>query len=214
MNSKKKCTRLGCKKDYDEEDNIEGSCSYHDGNPLFHDLKKGWTCCKQIVYDWDEFTKLQGCKIGKHTEEIQEEADFKRTKDLINNSSNSVNVSATTTNNTIVTQVQTNVKDITQYEAEQKKLLEEKKALELKTVQEPLKNKEGKPFCGNNGCIDKVFDPENNQEGSCKHHIGVAVFHDLKKFWSCCKVETWDWDEFMKIPPCATGTHIFKYKNK
>lgn len=38
-----------------ESENGPEACNYHSGKPLFHDLKKGWTCCNMIVYDWDEF---------------------------------------------------------------------------------------------------------------------------------------------------------------
>ena len=65
---KKKCVRKGCMKKYTEDENTEGACSYHPGKPIFHDLKKGWTCCNKIVYDWDEFQKLPGCESGKHTD--------------------------------------------------------------------------------------------------------------------------------------------------
>ena len=64
----KKCTHLGCGKQYYEKDNVEGACHYHDGKPMFHDTKKGWTCCNQIAYDWEEFQKLPPCKVGKHTD--------------------------------------------------------------------------------------------------------------------------------------------------
>ena len=35
----------------------------------FHDLKKGWTCCDVIVYDWDEFSKIPTCAVGFHSTE-------------------------------------------------------------------------------------------------------------------------------------------------
>ncbi len=43
---------------------------------------------------------------------------------------------------------------------------------------------------------------EENGEDACGYHKGEAVFHDLKKFWNCCKKETHDWDDFMKLPTC------------
>ena len=61
-----KCLRLGCLKKYKESENTENSCSYHNGKPIFHDLKKGWACCNKIVYDWDAFEKIKGCQQGKH----------------------------------------------------------------------------------------------------------------------------------------------------
>ena len=44
-----KCKRLGCNKPYDEAENGPEACAYHTGKPIFHDLKKGWTCCNIIV---------------------------------------------------------------------------------------------------------------------------------------------------------------------
>lgn len=43
MQAPLKCKRNGCKKAYEE--NNPTACHYHPGKPIFHDLKKGWTCC-------------------------------------------------------------------------------------------------------------------------------------------------------------------------
>ena len=72
-------------------------------------------------------------------------------------------------------------------------------------------NKDGTRYmCANKGCKDKSFVPEENSEEACQHHPGEPVFHDLKKYWTCCKDQhkpALDWDEFMKIPTCAVGAH-------
>ena len=67
METELKCLRPGCLKKYKESENTETSCNYHSGKPIFHDLKKGWTCCNKIVYDWDEFQKIVGCVQGSHS---------------------------------------------------------------------------------------------------------------------------------------------------
>ena len=82
MDQLKKCRRLGCGKEYYEKDNVEGSCHYHDGKPMFHDTKKGWTCCNQVAYDWDEFQKLQPCKVGKHSDVPPEKIEFFKSDNL------------------------------------------------------------------------------------------------------------------------------------
>ena len=64
MDELKKCLRGGCLKKYTESQNTSSSCKYHPGKPLFHDLKKGWTCCNVIVYDWEEFEKIVPCSVG------------------------------------------------------------------------------------------------------------------------------------------------------
>ena len=65
----KKCKRPGCNKNYTDAENGDTKCSFHSGKPIFHDLRKGWECCNQIVYEWSEFEKLKGCCIGAHTDD-------------------------------------------------------------------------------------------------------------------------------------------------
>lgn len=209
-----KCTNIGCLKEYKEEDNNDTACVYHDGQAMFHDLKKGWTCCNQIVYDWDEFSKLKGCKIGKHSNIKKANNVNDLWKHQFNNNNNS-NTDSLVSNNVASNNLNTNIKDIAQYEEEQKKIKEEKekeKQEALNINKEPLKDKDGKLYCCNAGCKDKVFVEEENKDDACHHHSGHANFHDLRKYWSCCKNETWDWDEFMKLPTCAVGRHKPKYK--
>ncbi|KAM9995025.1 hypothetical protein ACTFIY_001194 [Dictyostelium cf. discoideum] len=58
--------------------------------------------------------------------------------------------------------------------------------------------------CGNNGC-GKEF--EEGSKDECCFHPGSAVFHEGSKGWSCCKPRVLDFDDFLKIPGCATGSH-------
>lgn len=197
-----RCTNYGCLQEYIENENLDSSCVHHDGKPIFHELRKGWTCCNQIVYDWDEFQKIKGCRVGKHTD-IKKDVDFFKSQ---NQDSKNDTTSTTSSQPKVV------VKDIAEYEKEQKRIQEEKEKNKPKD-NEPMKNGEGKLFCGNLGCSVKVYVEEQNGDKACKYHIGKPVFHDLKKYWSCCpNKETWDWDEFMKIPTCVEGRHIPKYK--
>ena len=62
-----RCKNFGCQQFYNEEDNSDTSCSHHVLPPLFHDTRKGWTCCKdKMVYDWDEFQQIPPCSKGKY----------------------------------------------------------------------------------------------------------------------------------------------------
>ena len=200
MDQLKKCRRLGCGKEYYEKDNVEGSCHYHDGKPMFHDTKKGWTCCNQVAYDWDEFQKLKPCKVGKHTDIPPSKIEFFKS-DTVANAQRAIEKTE-----------QKKIMNINEYNEIEKKKEEEKKKENEDKPKEIIKNKEGKYYCGNPGCQSKVYDPNDNPEGSCKHHLGQPVFHDRKKMWSCCKAEAYDWDDFEKLPPCAVGKHTPKYK--
>ena len=65
----KRCRRPGCNKQYADADNDGTKCKFHSGKPIFHDLKKGWECCNQIAWEWDEFQKIVGCCTGAHTDD-------------------------------------------------------------------------------------------------------------------------------------------------
>ena len=81
---KVRCKRHGCLKWYNPEENEDGVCHYHPGQPIFHDLKKGWTCCNKVVYDWDEFQKLPTCATGKHTDNKEEAQEFYKSSTVQN----------------------------------------------------------------------------------------------------------------------------------
>lgn len=204
MEPNKTCTNQGCRKKYNEAENSETACSYHDGKPIFHDIKKGWTCCNQIVYDWEEFMVIPGCKKGSHSDSTVKGTDFFKSSTVSNAEKGIERVNDNQVNN---------VRDIKAYEDEQKRIEEEKKKKEAEKPKEIIKTSDGKYYCGNPGCIDKTFDPEKNNEGDCKHHTGNPIFHDRKKLWTCCKQEAYDWDDFMKLPSCTVGKHAPKYKN-
>ncbi|CAK7268443.1 hypothetical protein SEPCBS119000_003061 [Sporothrix epigloea] len=57
--------------------------------------------------------------------------------------------------------------------------------------------------CVHQGC-GKFF---TDVDEVCTYHPGPPVFHEGQKGWTCCKPRVLTFEEFMKIPPCATGTH-------
>eukprot|EP00850_Spirogloea_muscicola_P017705 SM000155S01634 [mRNA] locus=s155:5728:7759:+ [translate_table: standard] len=60
--------------------------------------------------------------------------------------------------------------------------------------------------CRRKGCGVK-FRELDNHDTACSYHPGPAVFHDRQRGWSCCGVTVKDFDEFLGIPPCASGWH-------
>lgn len=126
-NIEKKCMRPGCGKKYFEAENNETSCNFHDGKPIFHDVKKGWTCCNKLVYDWDEFSKLVGCKQGKHSDVKQEAQFFK--SNTVSNAQAGIE-KANKANGNINNPQPVVTKTIEEHEREQKLKEEERKKLE------------------------------------------------------------------------------------
>lgn len=65
------CKRRGCGVSYKDDatsrgDGAEATCRYHPGAPVFHEGSKGWSCCSRKVLEFEEFLKIEGCKVGKH----------------------------------------------------------------------------------------------------------------------------------------------------
>uniref|UniRef100_A0A674IAF7 Integrin subunit beta 1 binding protein 2 n=1 Tax=Terrapene triunguis TaxID=2587831 RepID=A0A674IAF7_9SAUR len=61
------CYNKGCGQRFDADKNSEDSCVYHPGVPIFHDVLKGWSCCKKRTTDFSEFLSIKGCSTGKHS---------------------------------------------------------------------------------------------------------------------------------------------------
>lgn len=71
-----RCQRKGCQKVFSVAENSTTACSYHKGQPIFHDAVKIWSCCPQVkCYDFDEFLKVPGCTVGCHDDGVIEFAD-------------------------------------------------------------------------------------------------------------------------------------------
>jgi CHORD len=68
-----RCQRKGCQKTFLVEDNSATACTYHKGQPVFHDAVKFWSCCpEKKCYDFDEFLAVPGCSTGFHDDGIIE----------------------------------------------------------------------------------------------------------------------------------------------
>ena len=71
-----RCQRKGCQKQFIFENNEEGACTYHKGQPVFHDAIKFWSCCpNKKCFDFDEFLAVPGCGTGFHDDGVIELVD-------------------------------------------------------------------------------------------------------------------------------------------
>eukprot|EP00512_Aurantiochytrium_limacinum_P008484 CAMPEP_0171549632 /NCGR_PEP_ID=MMETSP0960-20121227/6554_1 /TAXON_ID=87120 /ORGANISM="Aurantiochytrium limacinum, Strain ATCCMYA-1381" /LENGTH=337 /DNA_ID=CAMNT_0012098353 /DNA_START=53 /DNA_END=1066 /DNA_ORIENTATION=+ len=65
----------------------------------------------------------------------------------------------------------------------------------------------GKVRCEHFGCQKWYAESENNDH-ACRYHSKPPVFHDTRKFYSCCEDKVaWDWDSFEAIEGCCVGPH-------
>lgn len=199
MEGEKICKRNGCRKKYQESDNSEGVCKYHPGKPIFHDCKKGWTCCNITVYDWDEFEKIEGCATEKHSDikvKPKDGQEFFKSS-TVSNAEKSISNGAMQP-----------TKTIDEFNKEQEVREAELKKEEQKIEMVVYLTKTGAFKCSNLGCL-KAF-TEDQVDDECSYHPGPPIFHDCKKGWACCNKVVYDFDAFLKIEPCMKGKHVKK----
>lgn len=194
-----RCKNYGCQKWYDPVANESGDpeCMHHVSPPIFHDTKKGWTCCRdRLVYDWDAFKLIKGCTVGRHSQ-TDPKVQFQA----------SPTVAAA---EAAEGKVQQKIKSIDQYQSENPNAATGASGMK-KTMDNAkkrvIRESDGFYKCRHLGC-QQYYDPTQNNEGSCTYHPQNPVFHDTIKYYGCCpKTQAYDWDRFMKIAGCTKGKH-------
>ncbi|KAI7870598.1 HSP20-like chaperone [Spinellus fusiger] len=204
-----KCTHKGCGKEFSEKENLENSCQFHPGAPVFHEGLKGWSCCQKRVIDFDEFMTMAGCSYGQHSTE-QEKVD------------------ATEPTATSVTASQVTEAGVEVYGQPVCPPPPSVKAPAVKTPSETvieveaeddetLAVPEGKVClrkCCNATYKGDAVSRGEGAEAVCHYHPGAPIFHEGSKGWSCCSRKVLDFDAFLMIKGCKQGKHLFLGNSK
>lgn len=208
------CYRLGCGQKFDPEENQEDSCTFHAGQPVFHDAYKGWSCCNKKCTDFTEFLNIRGCSSSFHSNEKPPEPE----KPVVDKSKADEVIVVrppvqeslprpplTTPLTTLKTEISPSVKQL------------------LETLQKSDDSSEqivgdGTPpigtTCKNGGC-KASYQGIQSVDDQCLHHPGFPVFHEGMKFWSCCVKRTSDFNAFLDQAGCSSGKHVwFKKESK
>lgn len=217
------CTQFGCGKRFvPGRDDKEATCEYHAGKPVFHDVYKYWSCCKEKkTMDFEEFEKIPPCAKGYHKHDLMSAAiavaggtggsqvlDRKPLTEEEIRALDEKNRGVVSSNNNASSSTQNNNEDLG--------------AAAIAPVRGPREftggaksSEPGKPIddkgnyrCRRHGC-GKVFHPSENNASACNYHTQGPVFWDTQKFWACCKDKKCsDFDDFAKVPTCAVGEHL------
>ncbi|ETW01518.1 hypothetical protein H310_06182 [Aphanomyces invadans] len=186
------CKNFGCREKFNPVENHASACKHHTKPPTFHDTKKGWQCCtEKLVYDWEQFELIEPCAVGFHSTTgiappPKEESTGFGAPVLV--------VPAPA------------VKSIDEYNQNNPNAVTAVSAAAPKSKPAAVRT-DGKARCVNYGCQKEYVVAENN-ERACPHHVGAPIFRDAGKHWSCCpKIVKYDFDEFLKIPPCVVTAH-------
>lgn len=206
------CQRLGCDALYVPGPlNAPGSCVHHVARPSFRDGVKRWPCCGKSSHDFGEFMSIKGCAVGAHTcvkITYEDDADERSTAPLVTQApiapmrapigradAQGAVACARCAAGYYCAEHAANA--VVASAPEEKRTIE-KSVVDIGAWQ----------TCKRPGCGSK-FRERDNADDACKHHAGAPIFHETKKGWSCCTADklVYDFDDFLKIPPCAVGRH-------
>ncbi|KAJ0393164.1 hypothetical protein ATCC90586_004917 [Pythium insidiosum] len=194
------CKNYGCRQKFDESDNHDSACRHHVKPPLFHDTKKGWQCCSsKMVYDWDDFEKIEPCAVGRHST-TDPGSLFAQSPTVALAES----AGASSTSSSVPAPVLKSIDDYNKSNPDAVTAVSA--AVETQAAPAPVRT-DGKARCVNYGC-QKEYVVADNHAQACSHHTGAPVFHDAGKYWSCCpKAVKYDFEAFLQVPGCATSAH-------
>ncbi|CAK8678788.1 unnamed protein product [Clavelina lepadiformis] len=208
------CYNKACGKKFSPLENGEESCQFHPGVPVFHDALKGWSCCSKRTTDFTEFLKILGCTFGKHSNNKPAEELKPKVK---------TSKEAKTPGPAVVQVITPPPKPIKKIEDEVKPSVNEPlQTLPVKTTSSYNKEKAARvdmkeedeivtvgTTCRNGGC-GAAYANGPNDDLTCVHHPGTAIFHEGMKFWSCCQRKTSDFTSFLNQEGCSKGKHLWK----
>ncbi len=190
-----RCKNYGCNQYFQEDDNNDQACVHHTAPPIFHDTMKCWSCCKdRKAYDFESFQLIQGCTVGRHSNEAK--------KVTIAPSPNSQSENG---GSVLPTTVLRSIADFNT--ANPTAASAASSAIQTISARKSTRNSDGTARCQRKGC-QKVFNVNENLGECCVYHKGQPIFHDAVKFWSCCpEKKCYDFDDFLSVKGCSTGLH-------
>ncbi|XP_056156683.1 cysteine and histidine-rich domain-containing protein 1 [Lampris incognitus] len=209
------CYNKGCGERFDADKNKEDACLFHPGVPIFHDALKGWSCCRKRTTDFSEFLSIKGCTRGRHSNEKPPEPlrpEVSSDKGEMKHGNHQEIIYRGPKSAETLQKERPSSDEV-------KTKLPQKVSPSLSQVLEKLyisnkaeREKEENQVvvhgtrCKNAGCKTIYQGPETDLE-VCTHHPGAPVFHEGYKYWSCCCIQTIDFNAFLDQKGCSTGKH-------
>lgn len=208
------CYNKGCGKTFEPDDNPDGDCIYHNGEPYFHDAYKEWTCCKRKSTDFTEFLNIKGCTQGVHNgvrPKILDKPKPQQDK-LMESVENTLSRASITRQREIVRlDIPDDLPLIPLIPEISARLLQQFSTLQLTPEVQIIDGQVPVgTICKNSGC-NVSYDKGISHD--CIHHPGSAIFHEGLKYWSCCRKITSDFSKFLEQAGCTTGQHLW-FKKK
>ncbi|CAH7675000.1 diploid state maintenance protein chpA [Phakopsora pachyrhizi] len=212
------CRRRGCGKEFDESKNEGSNCSFHPGQPVFHEGLKSWSCCKDLnrpVLEFDQFMRIEGCITGSHSTEqqqtpettncqkVEQQQQLPDTSDQFKN----IRVTSHLTTSDVFRPIKTPKSSQNRTPANEQPKVQQVHEIDDEDSVVKLGSK-----CKRLGC--KVEWKGESRRGKlndqeCSYHPGTPIFHEGSKGYSCCKRRVLDFDDFLEIKGCKNSSHLF-----
>ncbi|XP_067903559.1 cysteine and histidine-rich domain-containing protein 1-like [Heterodontus francisci] len=220
------CYNRGCGLRFQLNSNRDDACCYHPGVPIFHDALKGWSCCKKKTTDFSEFLAIPGCTKGHHSNVKPPEplkSEVTCNKDPTDNlkpqfdteyiikgakSAESMKRERPSSDEPLVKLPQKVSKSL---QESLEKLSESTQKIGTKGEEDPSSGVKVDTLCKHAGCKKTFQGPESDLE-TCNFHPGIPIFHEGMKYWSCCKIKTTEFEDFIEQPGCVKGKHLWTKK--
>ncbi|SCZ97747.1 BZ3500_MvSof-1268-A1-R1_Chr4-3g07424 [Microbotryum saponariae] len=205
------CTRKGCGKTFDESNNTQADCQFHPGAPVFHEGMKSWSCCattNKPVTAFDEFLALPGCATGTHSSE----KPVAPPKPTVVESTPAPVATGVNGEETYGAPVTSLPPPPPRAASSSSATLKDRQPVSTEYVEEqddPSLTVPAGARCKRRAC-GATFEPSTSRHDTeCQYHIGVPLFHEGSKGYSCCKRRVLDFDDFLRIEGCRSGKHLF-----
>ncbi|KAG1649409.1 Cysteine and histidine-rich domain-containing protein 1 [Nymphon striatum] len=182
------------------------SCTYHPGNPFFHDAYKSWSCCNKKTIDFSDFLNTKGCAKGLHSNVKPKEPE--KPKPVKDESSKEISYTPPVqkpmerpSEDMPVTRLPVTIG------ASLKTALNAKPKVTNVNTDGGNELKIG-TLCKNGGC-KTVYEGDKSNDSPCLYHSGTPIFHEGMKYWTCCQRKTSDFTSFLSQEGCETGKHLW-----
>lgn len=213
---------------------LEGNCTHHPGQPVFHEGQKSWSCCSGVnkpVLDFDDFVKIQGCTTveGHSTEKVKKEEKKELSegqKGVVGEDGKEIFGTPVTSSTKKEGQPAVAAPITTPSIPSSSSATSSTPSAPAAPPAEPS-DPEGVAIpagatCKRPGCAATYQGGEGTQRyrsnEQCHYHRGFPIFHEGSKGYSCCKRRVLDFADFLRIEPCSTSEsgHLFiqPLKNK
>ncbi|KAL7419563.1 hypothetical protein Q5752_005474 [Cryptotrichosporon argae] len=221
-----KCTHHGCGQVFDESDNAEGSCAYHPGGPVFHEGLKSWSCCQEInrpVMEFDAFMALPTCAKGTHTAAVASKPAVAAPAPAPTATIDGVEVYGGAAEPVMSVASVTPAAPVPVSASASATATPSAPSMSASAAASPAppvieEDDLSVPVPSGARCRRSACGAEwegeavsrgQGERAMCRFHPQAAIFHEGSKGYLCCKRRVLEFDEFLKLPGCTEGTHLF-----